>query len=160
MHPAKFAVLAFFALSAGAVGLGAILAAQHPEPPDQASPPQNLPTPKAAEEPAAAPPSHHWVARRDGAFGYQSALSANDLAAGLASRSLTMITFNGIVQGDYSFTTYNPVTGAAIIMRCSEPCEFMNVMNYDHRMTETYPVAPGSIMQAIVQDARAGQLNP
>jgi hypothetical protein len=35
----------------------------------------------------------------------------------------------------------------------------MNVMNYDHRTPETFPVTRGSVMEAIVEDARRGFLN-
>lgn len=105
-------------------------------------------------------PRHNWVTRRGSSFGYQTAMSEADQAAGLATKALVMVDFNGLVQGDYSFTSYDPITGNAIIMRCAEPCEFMNVMNYNHRAPETFPVTPGSLMSALVQDARAGFLNP
>jgi hypothetical protein len=119
---------------------------------------QSYLTPAERAEPKPAP-QHRWVMRKGAAFGYAPALSANDINAGLATRALVMVDFNGMVQGDYSFTTYNPITGNAIIMRCAEPCAFMNVMNYDHRVPEVFPVTPGSVMEAIVLDARAGLLN-
>jgi hypothetical protein len=114
----------------------------------------------ATVKPTPSVPRHHWVTRRGPSFGYQTAMSDVDQAAGLATKALVMVDFNGMVQGDYSFTSYDPITGNAIIMRCAEPCEFMNVMNYNHRTPETFPVTPGSVMDALVQDARAGFLNP
>jgi len=93
-------------------------------------------------------------------FGYRASLSENDRAAGLATKQLAMIEFNGVTDGQYSFQTYNTVTGSPIYLKCAEPCAFMNVMNYDHRMPEVFPVTVDSIMGAMVSDARAGFLNP
>lgn len=151
MHPAKFAALAFATLGAAAIGLGMLAAARERT--------SAAASPATAQSTATPAVTHHWVMRQGRAFGYQSALSDNDVAAGLATKALVMVEYNGVVNGDYSFSSTNPVTGNLVVMRCAEPCAFMRVMNYDHRAPETFPVTSGSVMAALVEDAREGYLS-
>lgn len=153
--PIKFALVTSTVGIASALGIGAILAQLHAGATTTATPA----TIAAPAESRPSAPMHRYVMTRGGAYGYATALSDEDRAKGRGAVPLMMVTYNGIVNGDYSFTSYS-ATGNMIVMRCSEPCAYMNVMNYDHAMPETYPVAPGTVLEAMVLDARGGFLRP
>jgi hypothetical protein len=106
------------------------------------------------------PKPHHYVVERAGQYGYELALSAEDIRSGITTKPLMMVTYKG-----------QDSTGAYHVMwsdgqnqaeaDCTAPCEFAHVLMLGPTVTpgeQTVRAAKGSMIWAIFQDAMAGQL--
>ncbi len=105
-----------------------------------------------------APPPHHYVyARQDGWFGYEPALSPDDENQGLATAPLVMARVLQMTSKVLIFVVQDPEGGAARV-QCVQPCKFADL--FDGGRLTTVRVAPGSILQWVIDDAKHGYLPP
>ncbi|MEK2604103.1 lysozyme inhibitor LprI family protein [Burkholderia arboris] len=101
---------------------------------------------------------------QDGTYGYEPALSEDDVRAGKAAKALVMMRYVGVRDGNYILLLVdedNPNISNRIT--CSAPCNFAKsqTMAGDSILkTETIRVVPNSLIGAMIEDAMAGQLTP
>jgi hypothetical protein len=96
---------------------------------------------------------------QDGEYGYEPAVSETDQRNGKTVNSLVMIRYLGEHDGNIRWSSV--VNGQALVLSCKQPCEFVTMAGYVSGMEvehETSRVAPGSIMDEILQDIDADQL--
>jgi hypothetical protein len=122
-------------------------------------------TPDSSPAPAApAQPSHNYALNQDGTYGYEPALSEDDVRSGKATKALVMMRYVGLRNGTYVLLMLdenNPRVANRIT--CQAPCNFAKseIMAGDVVVrTETMRVVPNSLIGAMLQDAIAGQLTP
>nr|WP_081057633.1 hypothetical protein [Burkholderia diffusa] len=114
--------------------------------------------------PAPPPPSHNYAMSQDGTYGYEPALSEDDVRAGKATKALVMMRYVGLRDGSYILLLVdedNPNISTRIT--CQAPCNFAKsqTMAGDSILkTETVRVVPNSLIGAMVEDAMSGQLTP
>lgn len=127
---------------------------------NNASPPP--PAPVAAPEPP--PPSHQYVMEQDGTYGYEPALSEDDVRSGKAAKPLVMMRYVGLRDGTYVLLMLDPDNeNDATRVTCQAPCNFAKVQIMSGTMvlrTETIRVVPNSLIGAMLEDALSGQLRP
>ena len=113
--------------------------------------------------PTPAPPSHNYVYQDGIEYGYQPALTKEDRDAGTLSKPLQMIAFNRFdAQGIYWFKARS-ILGGVDTFTCQEPCDVMKITSQgpgDYFRQVSMPIVPGSILAAVMQDARNGYLKP
>ncbi|BDC38926.1 hypothetical protein [Paraburkholderia terrae] len=130
--------------------------------PTAAAPAADAPRIASSYLPAAEPPKpdHAYALKEDGEYGYQRALSEDDVKAGRATAALLMVRFMGNKAGVRSVKI---VDGNRVgVMSCSPPCEFVKARTYFAGQlvkTETIPVTDGSLIQAVMADAISGKLD-
>jgi hypothetical protein len=111
-----------------------------------------------------APPPHNYVVEQDGAYGYQPALSEDDVKAGTATKALIMMHYLGQQNGIFTVAIFQEGSEGLIErVSCSAPCNFAKVQDMVNGMilrTETVPVTDNSIIGAMLADATDGQLTP
>lgn len=110
--------------------------------------------------PAAQATAKRYSYEEHGVFGYTRELSADDRARGAASLPMLLVRYDGH-QGDvYGFKTQNEA-GQWTVMSCREPCNAMKLETYGTTNidTQVMPIARGSVLEAVVQDARNGFLD-
>jgi hypothetical protein len=121
-----------------------------------------------APEPSAPPPppSHNYAMVDNGTYGYEPALSENDVRDGKAAKALIMARYVGNKNGAYVIIVLgqdaNDV-GVTNRVSCQAPCEFAKseMMSGDTVIkTETMRVKPDSLVGAMLEDAVSGQLIP
>jgi hypothetical protein len=123
----------------------------------------SVPIPETTAPP---PPSHNYSMVDNGTYGYEPALSEDDVRNGRATKPLIMMRYEGRRNGTFVILILGPdANNPAFVNRvsCQAPCEFAKsetlsgdvVMN-----TETVRVTPDSIVGAMLQDAVSGQLMP
>ncbi|WP_321877324.1 lysozyme inhibitor LprI family protein [Burkholderia cepacia] len=101
---------------------------------------------------------------QDGTYGYEPALSEDDVRAGKATKALVMMRYVGLRDGSYILLLVdedNPNISNRIT--CSAPCNFAKsqTMAGDSILkTETVRVVPNSLIGAMIEDAMSGQLTP
>ncbi|WP_423381171.1 lysozyme inhibitor LprI family protein [Burkholderia sp. LMG 32019] len=101
---------------------------------------------------------------QDGTYGYEPALSEDDVRAGKAAKALVMMRYVGLRDGSYILLLVdedNPNISNRIT--CSAPCNFAKsqTMAGDSILkTETVRVVPNSLIGAMIEDAMSGQLTP
>ncbi|WP_376712945.1 lysozyme inhibitor LprI family protein [Burkholderia sp.] len=101
---------------------------------------------------------------QDGTYGYEPALSEDDVRAGKATKALVMMRYVGLRDGSYILLLVdedNPNISNRIT--CQAPCNFAKsqTMAGDSILkTETVRVVPNSLIGAMVEDAMSGQLTP
>lgn len=100
---------------------------------------------------APSPPAHHWVWHRGAQFGYSRELSDADRQNGVVTAPLFLVMFQGQRGSTYSFVSMLPQQS----MTCTEPCAEMTLVG-DLGM-QVVPVTEGSILWALVEDARNEQ---
>ena len=126
--------------------------------------PSNPPPEPSAPPPP--PPSHNYAMVDNGTYGYEPALSENDVRDGKAAKALIMARYVGNKNGAYVVIVLgqdaNDV-GVTNRVSCQAPCEFAKseIMSGDTVIkTETLRVKPDSLIGAMLEDAVSGQLIP
>lgn len=133
------------------------------EPSTAANPPSApVPTAVAAEPKVSATPAqpdHFYAMTEDGEYGYQHALSDDDIKAGRATSALLMVRYLGDSKGVRSIKFVDG--DISNVLSCSAPCKFVkSKIIYAGRVmrTETVPVTDGSVIQAVMRDAFSDRL--
>ncbi len=113
-----------------------------------ASPPPKVyrfdpPTPRGA---------HHWIWHEGGEFGYQRELSAHDRQLGIAAAPLFVVGYQGKQSGVYNFATAD-----SQLLSCRTPCETIISLSAAAGR-QVFPVSRGSLLWALVEDAKNGWL--
>ncbi|SAL01975.1 hypothetical protein [Caballeronia ptereochthonis] len=106
-------------------------------------------------------PEHNYAMSEDGEYGYERALSEDDVKAGRATSALLMVRYLGQSKGVQSIKIVDG--NRAGVMSCSAPCRFVKTRYYvagELLKTETVPVTDGSLIQAVMDDAFGGKLQP
>lgn len=125
--------------------------------------PQTLPKlPAPPITPVVAPSSHYYAMKQDGTYGYEPALSEEDVRQGITMKPLVMMRYVGFRNGNYVLLVLDPNNeNVTTRITCQAPCNFakMQLMaGTDVLKTETIHVAPNSVMGGMFIDAMAGQL--
>ncbi|WP_414451990.1 hypothetical protein [Burkholderia sp. 22PA0099] len=101
---------------------------------------------------------------QDGTYGYEPALSEDDIRAGKATKALVMMRYVGLKNGNYVVLILdNDNPNVASRVSCQAPCNFAKselISGDSVFKTETLRVAPNSLIGAMIEDAMAGQLTP
>jgi hypothetical protein len=125
-----------------------------------ASPSQSAPAiAEAVKDQPPAPPEHSYAMSEDGEYGYQKALSDDDIKAGRATAALLMVRYAGEKNGTRSIKIVDG--DVSNMFSCSAPCKFVKRrIFFAGRLmkTETVPVTDGSVIQAVMSDAFNDQL--
>jgi hypothetical protein len=100
-----------------------------------------------------------------GTYGYEPALSEDDVRKGTATKPLLMMRYAGIKNGQYVVIILGQDANATVTNRvsCQAPCEFAKseTMTDDTVVkTETLRVTTASLIGAMLEDAVSGQLVP
>jgi hypothetical protein len=119
-------------------------------------------TPSAAPEPPPPPPppSHNFAIEQDGEYGYEPAISDDDRKAGTAVKPMIMVRYLGTKDNLTRFAVVD--AGVRTVFTCKEACDVVKSTVYlqgELIRQDTMRVAPGSIIEAVVQDIENGQLN-
>ncbi|RQZ14038.1 hypothetical protein DIE15_19160 [Burkholderia sp. Bp9031] len=162
---ASIAAIAVAFLSGCDKGSGGAVASSNPSAPQGSSAPTVSPTSTApAAQTVPAPPRHNYALNQDGTYGYEPALSEDDIRSGKAVKSLVMMRYVGLRNGTYVLLVLNDDNpNVTSRITCQAPCNFAKseVMAGDSVVkTETLRVVPNSMVGAMVEDAMAGQLTP
>ncbi|WP_028222784.1 lysozyme inhibitor LprI family protein [Paraburkholderia oxyphila] len=102
----------------------------------------------------------------DGTYGYESALSEDDVRAGRAVKALEMMRYVGNRNGTYVILllgTDASDASTAIRVSCQAPCDFAKsetMVGGVVGKTETIRVSPDTVVGAMLADAIFGQLKP
>lgn len=136
--------------------------------PASAAPVATTPPPVPAPVPAPAPPppSHNYAMVDNGTYGYEPALSEEDVRNGTATKPLIMMRYVGNKNGTFVILilgtdSNNP--GFVNRVSCQAPCEFAKsetLSGENVLQTETIRITQDSIVGAMLQDAGTGQLIP
>jgi hypothetical protein len=116
--------------------------------------------PGAVSDGAGQAPAQRYTYEEHGVFGYTQALSESDRTRGVVSLPMVLVRYDGRRGDMYGFKTQEE-DGRWTVMSCREPCGAMKLETYGatHIDTRIMPIEPGSILEAIVQDARNGFLD-
>lgn len=132
--------------------------------PSTITPVQRVNVEVPALPPPPPPPSHNYVYEQDGSYGYQGALSEDDIKSGKATKPLIMMRYLGRANGTYAvFIPENDSGSLGTRVTCAAPCQFAKTQTMSNGMvlnTETIPVPQTSIIGAMMEDAMAGQVIP
>ena len=102
----------------------------------------------------------------NGTYGYEPALSENDVRNGTATKPLIMARYVGNKNGTYVIIVLGQDANDVSVtnrVSCQSPCEFVKSETMSGDMvlkTETLRVKPGSLVGAMLEDAISGQLVP
>lgn len=125
------------------------------------------PAPAPVPAPAAPqPPSHSYAMVDNGTYGYESALSEDDVRKGTATKPLIMMRYVGNKNGTYVIVILGQDSNnSAVVTRvsCQAPCQFAKseLISGDTVIkTETLRLTPDSIVGGMLSDAISGQLTP
>ncbi len=124
----------------------------------QAQPQTEAPPPAPTPAPAATP-SKFYSYEENGTFGYEQAQSDDDRAHNVAAQPMVLIRYDGHRGDMYAFKR---VQGTEVtVLSCHEPCTAMKLETYAYGglTTNVMPIAPGTILDEILQDARNGFLD-
>lgn len=116
--------------------------------------------------PAPAPATHNYSMVDNGTYGYEPALSEDDVRSGTATKPLIMMRYVGNKGGTYVIVVLGSDannTGVADRLSCQAPCEFAKIERVAGDTvvnTQTLRVTPDSIDGAMLSDAISGQLIP
>ena len=146
--------------------------------PDRQAPyyPSNEPSPQVSSAPQApasytllpdkpalpaTPPAPNYSMEDAGEYGYEGALSQDDLNAGKAVKPVIMARYLGEKDGTYSVQMHD---GAAVQrLSCKAPCTFIKI-SYIYAgqviKTEAVRTTGNSVMDAVFDDAMNGLLRP
>lgn len=119
---------------------------------------QELPTNEIAAS-EVVPDKPNYAMQDDGEYGYQPALSENEIKAGRATSALIMVRYLGEHDGTQSVKFVDGRISS--IISCTSPCKFVKERDfYAGRLvkTETVPVTDNSLIRAVMHDAFAGNL--
>lgn len=106
-------------------------------------------------------PTHHYVLEQDGEYGYQPALSQNDMNDGVIQKPLTMVRYLGENNGRYTAIA-NAGDGVSMRVSCKNDCAFMKVeLIYGGKIMKTETIqSKNTLGGGIMDDAIAGELKP
>nr|WP_156432268.1 hypothetical protein [Burkholderia sp. MSMB1498] len=139
-------------------------ASASPQQPASASSSNNAPPPPPAPIAAPALPSHQYAMEQDGTYGYEPALSEDDVRSGKATKPLVMMRYVGFRDGTYVLLMLDPDNETyATRVTCQAPCNFAKVQSMSAATvlkTDTIRVVPNSLIGAMLEDALSGQLKP
>lgn len=132
---------------------------------ESANPPAPPPAPVVntpPPTPVPPPPRHNYALNQNGTYGYEPALSEDDIRRGRATKALVMVRYVGLREGSYVLLIIDQNNDAvATRITCQAPCEFAQsqvIANNYVLKTETVRVTPSSLLSAMIDDAMAGQL--
>ncbi|WP_157381338.1 hypothetical protein [Burkholderia ubonensis] len=122
------------------------------------------PTSPDAARPETGVSSRHYVLHQDGAYGYEPALSEDDIRAGKAVKALVMMRYVGFRDGTHTLLILDE-DDPDIVGRvtCAVPCKFAKfrtVVDGKVTSTETVRMTPDSLVGSMFEDAIAGRLVP
>lgn len=125
---------------------------------EQAAAPASQAEPVAEVPPA---PTHNYTVYMDDEYGYQPAVSENQLNNGQVATTLFMLKYLGEKNGKYQlFTKQND--NVMTVMECQNPCQFIKLHHLVNGMgvvkTEVMEAAPDSIGKLAFDDAINGEL--
>lgn len=126
--------------------------------------PAPAPPPAVTLTPPPPAPRHNYAMVDNGTYGYEPALSEEDVRKGTATKPLIMVRYVGNLHGSYVIIVLGQdATAANYVSRisCQLPCDFAkseSVFNDTVVKTETLRVTPESLIGAMLADAASGQL--
>lgn len=95
-------------------------------------------------------------------YGYEKALSQNDINKGQVTAPLLMARYNGQRDGKYQvYTKPEDAPGTTLVLECTTPCEFMKTMIFyqgELLSTQRMRAAPGVIGWMMLEDAINGEM--
>lgn len=106
-------------------------------------------------------PAHNYAVYMDDEYGYQPAISENQVNDGQVASTLFMLKYLGEKNGKYQlFTKQND--NVMTVMECQNPCQFIKLHHIVNGMgvvkTEVMEAAPDSIGKLAFDDAINGEL--
>nr|WP_258393630.1 hypothetical protein [Burkholderia multivorans] len=111
-----------------------------------------------------APPPHNYALNQDGTYGYEPALSEDDIRSGKATKPLVMMRYVGLKNGNHIILIIDEDnTNLTNRVTCQAPCGFARselMVGNSVVKTETVRVVPNSLIGAMLTDAMSGQLTP
>jgi hypothetical protein len=114
---------------------------------------------QAALAPVPTAKKHIYAMEEDGEYGYEGGLSQNEKDAGKSVNPIFMFRYLGEKNGTFTVGSRSgPVTHTA---SCKDPCEFIKLQTIyagEVVKTETVRSTGNAVVDAVLQDARAGQL--
>ncbi len=125
-----------------------------------------VPTPPPMQPVPPAPPPHNYQMVDRGTYGYEPALSEDDVRRGTATKALIMMRYEGVKDGQYVILILgdDPSNSAAYArVSCQLPCQFaksQTILGGTVLKTETLRVTSTSLMGAMLEDAVNGALVP
>jgi hypothetical protein len=108
-----------------------------------------------AESSSVAQPMHRWVVNQNGQFGYTTALTDADRAAGHTAAEVVMFRYLGLQQGLDTLESYD--SGEHIRAQCARPCAAIRLTNGAGEV-RSFPYDPSTVIGAAISDAQSGQL--
>ncbi|AUT64976.1 hypothetical protein C2L65_35880 [Paraburkholderia terrae] len=117
-------------------------------------------------QPVAPPPHHNYAMVDSGTYGYEPALSEEDVRKGTATKPLIMMRYVGSKNGMYVVIILGQdASNTSVVTRvsCQSPCDFAKseLISGDSVIsTQTLRLTPESIIGAMLADAASGQLVP
>lgn len=102
----------------------------------------------------ALPPSHYYVWKQGDQYGYQRELSEDARKRGIATEPLFVIRPQESRDGQHAFFSVDG--GVTTIFKCTEPCEVVETAGT--LGPSVLPAPQGSLLWAVVEDARNGEL--
>lgn len=122
---------------------------------------QTSTAPAPVAEIVEAPVADHYYSMKEGLqYGYETALSEDQRAAGQMANTLTMFKYAGEKDGVYQ--VYTEESGNVFTsIQCTNPCDFMKIMMFaDHELisTERLKATEGTIGWLVMADAINGKL--
>ncbi|MHB1333413.1 MAG: hypothetical protein ACYCY1_12515 [Sulfuriferula sp.] len=115
----------------------------------------------SAEIAQAAPKPDHFYSMKDGQeYGYEKGISQDQQNAGQVAAALMMFKYAG--QKDDLYQVYSTTPGGgAIVMQCSNPCDFIKTMAFFQGAfvsAERFKATDGALGWAVLTDAINGKL--
>lgn len=106
----------------------------------------------------------HYYSMRDGyLYGYEQAISQNDIEQGRAANTLLMFRYSGLKDGVYQVYTKDDALDVITVMECTNPCDFLKIITHvkhlDKPKVEHMRMTPGTIAELVFYDAMNGKLN-
>jgi len=106
--------------------------------------------------------NHYYAVYADGEYGYEQAISQDDINAGKGASPLIMFKYLGENDGVHQvILTDND--GSQVVSECTSPCKYFkaSVLNYGYFIRkEMMAAAPGTIGAMVFLDAFQGKLKP
>lgn len=113
-----------------------------------------------------APPPHRYQMVDHGTYGYEPALSEDDIRRGTAAKALLMMRYEGFKNDEYVILLLGDDpndTSEYVRVSCQAPCQFaksQTIVDGSVAKTETLRVTTNSIVGAMLEDAVNGVLTP
>lgn len=104
-------------------------------------------------------PAHSYAMEEDGEYGYEGALSKNEIDAGKSVNPILMFRYLGEKNGTY--TVQSKDGPAAYTASCKNPCEFIKMQTYYAGQlvkSDTVRSTGTAVIDGVLKDARNGTL--